>query len=202
MSAVLVKICGITNLDDALAAAEEGAGALGFNFWPESPRFIAPEAAAEICARLPRGVLKTGVFVDQTCRHAGDTLRQAGLDIAQLHGEPDAAPGFEFWLALPAGGAGTRALIERWSGASAFLVDSPAGAQRGGTGRPFDWALAAGLGVRTILAGGLDAGNAAAAIRAARPYGVDACSRLESSPGRKDRRKVRDFIRAALSAES
>lgn len=199
---MLVKICGITNLEDALAAAGDGAGALGFNFWPGSPRCITPEAAREICSRLPQGVLKVGVFVDEQPARIAEVMKLAGLDVAQVHGDPGPAPGFDFWIALPAGDAELRAKLERWSRASAFVIDTPAGAQRGGTGRVFDWTLAAGLGVRTILAGGLAADNVAAAIRAVRPYGVDACSRLETAPGRKDRRKVRDFIQAALSAES
>jgi phosphoribosylanthranilate isomerase len=202
MSAVLVKICGITNPDDALAAAEDGAGALGFNFWPQSPRYITPDAAREIAARLPRGILKAGVFVDEPLGNIREVMKHAGLDVAQIHGDPGAAPDFDFWIALSAGAPDLRASIEHWNTASAFLIDTPAGAQRGGTGRTFDWSLAAGLGVRTILAGGLGPDNVAAAIRAVKPFGVDACSRLESSPGRKDRRKVRDFIQAALSAES
>lgn len=195
----LVKICGITTLDDALQAAEAGASALGLNFWPRSKRYITPAAAAAITDKLPAGVLKVGVFVDATEAEFTAIASQAGLDIVQLHGFHKSTPGLRHWLAFSATEAGIRATMES-SGAEAFLIDTPAGDERGGTGRTFDWSLVRDLPGRIVLAGGLGPDNVAQAIRQVRPWGVDACSRLESAPGRKDHSKVTEFIRAARSA--
>lgn len=196
----LVKICGITTLDDALHACECGASALGFNFWPRSKRYIAPGAAAEIIARLPEGVLKVGVFVDTPESGFSAVAASAGLDLVQLHGGLREKLSIRHWQALSATDTDIQATMEN-SQAEAFLIDTPAGDERGGTGRTFDWSLVVGLAGKLVLAGGLGADNVAEAIRRVRPYGVDACSRLESSPGRKDRVKVMEFIRAARSAE-
>jgi phosphoribosylanthranilate isomerase len=196
---MLIKICGITTLDDALHAVEHGASALGFNFWPRSKRYIAPDAAAAIIARLPEGVLKVGVFVDAPETEYAPIVSATGLDLMQLHGHQTALPSIRHWLALAATDEGIQATM-KCSGAEAFLIDTPAGEERGGTGQTFDWSLVQGLEGRIILAGGLGPDNVAEAIRQVRPFGVDACSRLESSPGRKDRLKVTEFIRAARSA--
>ncbi|HPT28450.1 MAG TPA: phosphoribosylanthranilate isomerase [Bryobacteraceae bacterium] len=196
---MLIKICGITTLDDALHACECGASALGFNFWPQSRRYITPGAAAEISSRLPGGILKVGVFVDAPETEFAAIAPEAGLDIVQLHGHLGASPSTRHWLALTATDEDIQATMKD-SLAEAFLIDTPSGEERGGTGRTFDWALVEGLGGRIILAGGLGPENVAEAIRRVRPYGVDACSRLESSPGLKDRVKVMEFIRAARSA--
>jgi phosphoribosylanthranilate isomerase len=195
----LVKICGITTLDDALQAAEAGASALGFNFWPRSKRYITPASAAAITAQLPAGVLKVGVFVDAPATEATAVAVETGLDIVQLHGRIGADPAIRHWLAFSATEAAIRATMES-SGAEAFLIDTPAGDERGGTGRTFDWSLVRKLPGRIVLAGGLGPDNVAQAIREVRPWGVDACSRLESAPGRKDHTKVTEFIRAARSA--
>lgn len=195
----LVKICGITTLDDALQAAEAGASALGFNFWPRSKRYITPAAAAAITDKLPAGVLKVGVFVDAPVSEPTAVSAEAGIDIVQLHGLHASTPGLRHWLAFSATEAGIRATMEA-SGAEAFLIDTPAGDERGGTGRTFDWSLVRDLPGRIVLAGGLGPDNVAEAIRQVRPWGVDACSRLESAPGRKDHAKVTEFIRAARSA--
>ena len=196
---ILIKICGITTLDDALHAAEAGATALGFNFWPGSKRYVTPAAATEIISRLPAGVLKVGVFVDTAEGEFSAIAAQTGLDIVQLHGHTGASPSIRHWLALSATDARVQATMEN-CGAEAFLIDTPAGVERGGTGRTFDWSLVQGLTGRIILAGGLGPDNVAQAIRQTRPWGVDACSRLESAPGRKDPVKVLEFIRAARSA--
>ncbi len=195
----LIKICGITTLDDALQAAEAGATALGFNFWPGSKRYITPAAAAAIISQLPAEVLKVGVFVDAAESEYSTIAAQTGLDIVQLHGHLGPSPLIRHWLAFSATDAQVRATMES-SGAEAFLIDTPAGIERGGTGRTFDWSLVQGLAGRIILAGGLGPDNVAQAIRQVRPWGVDACSRLESAPGRKDHVKVLEFIRAARSA--
>jgi phosphoribosylanthranilate isomerase len=188
---MLVKICGITNREDAEAAVEAGASALGFIFHPQSPRFVTSEQAAHLADGLP--VLKVGVFVDQAPARVAETMRQAGLDVAQLHGSETAAQypaGVRVWKAQRV----THAVsIPEDDPAEAWLLDGPS------SGVPFDWGLAAGLPKRIILAGGLDAGNVRQAVERVRPWGVDACSRLESSPGRKDHTKMLEFLKAALA---
>lgn len=194
---VKVKICGLTNLEDALAAAECGADALGFIFAP-SPRQVTPEQVARIVAGLPPFVVKVGVFKDTELKTIQDTMSYCGLDLAQLHGsEPP-----EYCEALyPRTIKAFRAvdssfLVEmaRYR-ASAYLLDGP----RPGSGQPPDWELArrAALQKRIILAGGLTPESVAQAISLVRPYGVDVSSGVESSPGRKDHKKLAAFIRAA-----
>lgn len=193
-----IKICGITTAGDALDAVEAGATALGFNFYRGSPRYITPAGAAAITARLPGEILKVGVFVNETAATVKAALAEAGLDAAQLHGQesPDEAlAGVRLWKAFRVDGGFDPLELSRWR-VEAFLLDSSAG----GSGLTFDWRLAAGLGGKIVLAGGLDGSNVAEAIRAAKPWGVDSCSRLESAAGRKDRARVRDFVRAALAA--
>lgn len=191
----LVKVCGVTTLEDARQACDAGADALGFNFWPKSKRYIEPAAAACIIERLPGGVLMVGVFVEETPDSVEETARRTGIAVAQLHGECE-PPAMRWWRAWPATLAGIRAKMEA-SPAEAFLIDAPAGEAHGGTGEVFDWKLAAQLPGRVVLAGGLGPDNVAEAIATARPWGVDACSRLESAPGRKDHAKVAAFIGAA-----
>jgi phosphoribosylanthranilate isomerase len=191
-----VKVCGITHRDDALAAVEAGATALGFNFYRRSPRYITASAAAGITALLPGHVLKVGVFVNESAPNVAATLREAGLDIAQLHGDeaPGEAPaGVRLWKALQVNDRFEVKQLDDWQ-VEAILLDSAAG----GSGLTFDWRRAAGTGRRIVLAGGLDASNVAEAIRIARPWGVDSCSRLESAPGRKDHARMRAFIQQAL----
>jgi phosphoribosylanthranilate isomerase len=193
---MMVKICGITNLEDALAAVEGGARALGFNFWPGSLRYIAPDAAQELISQLPAGVWKVGVFVDEKPARVAAIARETGLDVVQLHGREMAAefpPGFRVWKAIRIGAQFDREALDQYP-AEALLLDGVA------NGVTFDWALAAGIRRKVILAGGLDAANVGAAIDQARPWGVDACSRLESAPGRKDHAKMSQFLKAALSA--
>jgi phosphoribosylanthranilate isomerase/REP element-mobilizing transposase RayT len=198
LSLPIVKICGITNREDALAAIEAGARALGFNFYPESPRYIAPEAAAELVASLPAPVWKVGVFVNERCERVADLARRLALDVVQLHGEepPEEYPeGLRVWKAAR---VDEHFAISDWNEcpAEAVLLDG----SRGGGGKSFDWSLAAGSKKKIVIAGGLDADNVRQAIQQARPWGVDACSRIESSPGKKDRAKMIGFIQAALSA--
>jgi phosphoribosylanthranilate isomerase len=192
---MMVKICGITTREDALAAAEAGASALGFNFYAKSPRYIAPEAAGEIGALLPGNILRVGVFVNESPAFVAAASAAAGLNVVQLHG--GAGGGIRVWRACRVDEAfGADSLDD--PSAEAFLLDTPSANLHGGTGRTFDWNIARGTGKRIILAGGLDASNVRLAIETAKPWGVDACSRLESSPGRKDARKVREFVKAAL----
>jgi phosphoribosylanthranilate isomerase len=196
---MIVKICGITNAEDAAAAIAAGATAIGFNFYPRSPRYIEPEAAARIATP---GARRIGVFVNQARGRMEEIARVAGLDTAQLHGEEGRAEfpsGLAVWKAVRVTADFTLAGHAE-SGAEALLLDGPAGELYGGAGRVFDWNLARGSGMRIVIAGGLDATNVAQAIAIARPWGVDACSRIESSPGRKDHKKMSALIHAALEA--
>ncbi len=191
---MMVKICGITNRDDALAAIDGGAAALGFNFYPASPRYIAPDRAAEIAAGLPAGVWKVGVFVDEPPETVLRIARQVGLDIAQLHGSetPEQYPrGMRVWKAIRMGPAG--AVGSPTFGAEAVLLDGPA------SGQVFDWTRVPQGIDKLILAGGLHAGNVRQAIEQVHPWGVDACSQIESSAGRKDHFKMTAFLKAALA---
>jgi len=197
---MMVKVCGITNREDAEAAAAAGATALGFNFYPRSPRYIAPELAAGIGAGLP--VKRVGVFVNEAREQVAGIAVLAGLDVVQLHGdEPpaDYPAGIAIWKAARVS-EGFDLAAWRDCPADALLLDGPAGLLYGGAGRAFDWRVAAACGRKIILAGGLDAANVREAIEQARPWGVDACSRIEIAPGRKDHRKMTDFIQAAREA--
>jgi phosphoribosylanthranilate isomerase len=196
---MIIKVCGITSREDAEAAAEAGANALGFNFWPGSPRYLSPEAAGPVVEAT--SVLKVGVFVDETADRIEAMMRDYKLDVAQVHGPLDRPLAVRHWRAFSAATADLKAMLEGLD-AEAALIDTPSQTQRGGTGRIFDWSLAAGLPGRIILAGGLGPDNVAEAIRQARPWGVDACSRLESQPGRKDHEKVRGYVEAARKAYS
>jgi phosphoribosylanthranilate isomerase len=207
---VKVKICGITEAADAFVAASAGADLLGFNFYAGSPRFIAPEKAAPIIAELPASVGKVGVFVNETVAAIAETVRIAGLTAVQLHG--DESPAIVAAVRSAGGVPVIKAVavgpdfeVSRLAdfGADAILLDAYSRAERGGTGATFDWEIARRVALaepRLYLAGGLGPDNVAAAILAAAPYAVDACSRLESVKGRKDARKVREFIAAAKSA--
>ena len=192
---MMVKICGITNLDDALAAVEGGASALGFNFWPRSPRYVSPASARLWIERLPATVCKVGVFVDEDRATVGEIVRQVGLDVVQLHGHESAADfpdGARVWKALRMGNSFDPASLDPYP-VEAVLLDGPA------NGVPFDWSMAAEISKKVIIAGGLDAANIRQAIQQARPWGVDACSRIESAPGKKDHTRMSQFLKAALA---
>jgi phosphoribosylanthranilate isomerase len=197
---VILKICGITNPEDAAAAVAGGATALGFNFWPRSPRYLAPEQAAAI--QTGAGIRRVGVFVNEAPGRVEEIVRIARLHVAQLHGDEGPAG---YPMALPVWkaarvSAGFDLSVYETCPAEALVLDGPAGELYGGSGQSFDWAVAAGLRKRIILAGGLDASNVAAAIAAAHPWGVDACSRIESAPGKKDHQKMNEFLQAARAA--
>jgi phosphoribosylanthranilate isomerase len=198
---VTVKVCGITNPGDAMACVESGVTVIGFNFHPPSPRYIPPEVAARISMSLPPGILKAGVFVDRSAAFVCEVAARVGLEIAQLHGDesPDQAPpDIQVWKTFHAGEEFSPALLNAFP-AYAYLLDTPS-EHYGGSGRTFDWASARVAGRRIVVAGGLGPDNVARAIRIARPWGVDACSRLESSPGRKDPARIREFVRRARQA--
>jgi phosphoribosylanthranilate isomerase len=192
---MMVKICGITNREDALAAVEAGASAIGFNFYRDSPRYISHTGAAMIGEKLPTNVWKVGVFVDEAPETIARIMIDAGLDVAQLHGL-STARGVRIWQAI---GVDNPSLAASGEEAEAVLVDSTDGVT-GGSGKTWDWSHAPHLAQRVIIAGGLDADNVRTAIQQAHPWGVDACSRIEKSPGLKDHEKMRNFIKAALAS--
>jgi len=193
---MMVKICGITNLEDATAAVEGGASALGFNFWRRSPRYMTPESARGLIDQLPSTVWKVGVFVDEDAATVARIAREAGLDIVQLHGQETAESfpqGARVWKAVRIRENFDVTRLNEYP-SEAILLDGPA------NGKTFDWSLAAHVSKKLIVAGGLDADNVRAAIDQAKPWGVDACSRLESAPGRKDHGKMAQFLKAALGS--
>ena len=196
---MIVKVCGIADEPDARAAIEAGANALGFNFWPGSPRYLTHQAASEFVPELT-GVLKVGVFVDSPAYEIAEIVERLRLDVVQLHGSAAAPFGIRFWRAVPVRKGFDSTTSLRDEAAEAYLLDAPAGALHGGSGQTFDWTLVRNSPRRIIVAGGLDASNVELAISTAKPWGVDACSRLEISPGRKDHAKVAAFVAAALSA--
>ena len=192
---MFVKICGITTREDALAAIGSGAQALGFNFVPSSPRFLNGHVAGEWIADLPLGIWKVGVFADCPAKEVAAICERWKLDVAQLHGseEPDQIPkGMRVWKAARVqNGFVPQNLFDFPS--EAVLLDGPA------SGVPFDWSKANPSGRKLILAGGLSPLNVREAVERVRPWGVDVCSRVEISPGRKDHRLMAQFIHSALS---
>ena len=203
---VLVKICGITNLADAQMAAEAGADLLGFMFYDQSKRFITHDNAADIIRNLPPWVVKVGVFVDPTAEGVMHAVTACGISMLQFHGEelPEFCTQFGL-MSIKAMPIRDDASIEalRAYHTDAWLLDSYVPGQKGGTGETFNWDLAVKarkLGRPIFLAGGLNPGNIADAVTRVRPYGVDVSSGVESAPGKKDPKKVRDFISAAKAA--
>jgi phosphoribosylanthranilate isomerase len=221
-----VKICGITNLEDALTAVEAGADALGFVFYEKSPRNITPETVSEIVLKLPRNLEKVGVFVGESAEYINEIVRKAGLTAAQLladaspMGQTVQEPGFphgsKMYVVLPASlllGDHGRFRAFGWNRESkdvisAVFIDAGTPEQPGGTGRTFDWhqaVHAADLikrsGFDLVVAGGLTPGNVTQAIEILKPWGVDVSSGVESKPGKKDPEKVRAFVAAVRQTE-
>jgi phosphoribosylanthranilate isomerase len=194
---LIIKICGIKTLEDALVCVQEGADALGFNFYKRSPRYIRPELVNEISAEIPTHIIRVGVFVDEPPPQMASIVREADLDVVQIHGGGKAPRGARLWRALNFGSDFEAADVEREANAEAFVLDSPAPGTFGGTGKTFDWTKIPKLKKKVVLAGGLSHLNVAEAIRIVQPWGVDACSKLEYEPGKKDFEKVSAFIRAA-----
>ncbi|MCL5291211.1 MAG: phosphoribosylanthranilate isomerase [Actinobacteria bacterium] len=195
-----IKICGITNIDDALAAAELGTDAIGFVF-AESPRRVSVRDAAGISSALPPFVLRIGVFVDETADEIIRAVEACALDGVQLHGENDLdiseRPGLRKIRIVR---IRTREDIERAARmeADAVLLDSKVEGSPGGTGVKFDWSLLSGVSFASplMLSGGLRVDDVSEAIRLVKPYAVDVSSGVESSPGQKDRAKIKAFIEA------
>jgi len=205
---VRVKICGITNLPDALAAVDAGADALGFMIYEQSPRAISIDSAAAITRELPPFVTKVGVFVDPAIELVKAALAKSQLNAIQLHGNETP----EFCADLRASvikafrieGPESLEPMRRYQ-TSAWLLDSFVPGKPGGTGSKFNWDLAVrakAWGRPILLAGGLTPENVASAVKQVQPYGVDVSSGVESAPGKKDRAKMRDFIAAAQAAGS
>ena len=204
-----IKICGITNIDDAFAAVAAGADALGFNFYKPSPRYIAPQTAREIVGQLPSSVLTVGVFVnEESPQSVTDIAREAGVTALQLHG--DESPSYCRELA-------DRYVIKTLTVSSDFdirmaqayeveaiMLDTRDSTLRGGTGRVFDWSIAIEVNKvvpKVFLAGGLSPENIEDAIELVRPYAVDACSALEDRPGIKNHERMRAFVDTARSVK-
>jgi phosphoribosylanthranilate isomerase len=192
-----IKICGITNLEDASFAVECGADALGFNFYSMSPRHVAPESAREIIEKIPDGITKVGVFVNHDALEVREIVEYCGLDLVQLHGDESSEYCRQFPSSLL-----IKAFSPREEGdlrklrsypVRAILVDAYDPLRYGGTGKRSDWRLAAKVKEThlLIIAGGLNADNIGEAIEIVSPHGVDINSGAESSPGRKDPQKVR-----------
>ena len=201
-----VKICGITNIDDALAAVTAGADALGFNFYKPSPRYITPQSAREIIEQLPASVLTVGVFVNEEA--AARIAAEAGVAALQLHG--DESPSYCRELAdryviktLAVSNDFDIDVIKSYK-VEAIMLDASDNKLRGGTGKTFDWSLArevSRLVPKLFLAGGLSPENIEEAIATVRPYAVDACSALEDRAGKKNHERMRAFIKAVRSVK-
>jgi phosphoribosylanthranilate isomerase len=189
---MFVKICGITNREDALDAVDAGARALGFVFYQRSPRGVDPANLEPWIGQIPADIWKVGVFVNESPETIEQIGSQLKLDIAQLHGAetPDRHPrGLRVWKAFRVEGD---TVPQPDYPAEAILLDGP------GSGRTFDWSLTRQILKPLILAGGLTAENVEEAIEKTNPFGVDTASGVESSPGRKDRKRMKMFIKAAL----
>jgi phosphoribosylanthranilate isomerase len=206
---VHVKICGLTTLPDALAAWQAGADLLGFIFVKQSPRYVPPDVAAEMVRGLREascGSPTVGVFANRPMAKVRRTAELVGLDLVQLHGNETPAQVAELRhpliVARRVSGAvpwDQLAMYDAW----AYLLDSHVPGKLGGTGQAWEYGLATEgrpPEARLILAGGLDPGNVADAVRAVRPWGIDVASGVEASPGRKDVHKMRAFVRQAKGA--
>jgi len=206
---IRVKICGITNAADALAAIDAGANLLGFNFYAKSPRHITDAEAARIRPQLPKKVKAVGIFVNSLPMEVAALCKSLKLDAAQLHGDESPETVAELARSIPVYKAFRvepdfrLATLDEYPEAFAFLFDAAHTGQYGGTGRTTDWDVArrAAVGRRIILAGGLNVENVTAAVRIVRPYGIDVASGVESKPGKKDHGRLREFIQEVRRGE-
>ncbi|MFI8479346.1 phosphoribosylanthranilate isomerase [Pseudomonas sp. NPDC078700] len=206
MSVVRSKICGITRLEDARVAIAAGADAIGFVFYPKSPRAVTIEQARAIIAELPPLVTTVGLFVDMPREQLQQLLKQVPLDLLQFHGDetPEQCEGFgrPYIKALRVKpGDDVAELIAPYASASGILLDTFVAGVPGGTGEAFDWTLVPqGLEMPIILAGGLTPDNVMAAISQVKPYAVDVSGGVEASKGLKDSSKVQAFVKAVRGA--
>jgi phosphoribosylanthranilate isomerase len=204
-----IKICGITNLEDARAAVDAGADALGFNFYKPSPRYIAPDASREIINQLPTTILTVGVFVNEPSpQSVADLARRASVTAIQLHGDesPDYCRAIENRYVIKALSAAADFDMQTALDydVEAILLDTKHDTLRGGTGRVFDWSIALevrGVVPKLYLAGGLGVDNIEDAINSVDPFAVDACSALEETPGKKSHERMRAFVKAIRSVK-
>ena len=203
---VKVKICGITNLADGLAAAEAGADAIGFMFYDKSPRAVSVELASSIARNLPPLIVKVGVFVDAPEELVSEATEKCSLDLLQFHGaeSPEYCSRFGL-MSIKAFRIQDRASLLDLPNyeTHAWLLDAYSPSQLGGTGETFNWDLALEAkkwGRPIFLAGGLTPQNVADAVRQAQPYGVDVSSGVEASLGKKDHAKIKAFVEAAKAA--
>jgi len=201
-----VKICGVTRIEDAIAAARLGADAIGLVFYASSPRCVSPEAAAQIVAALPPFVTAVGLFVDADPGEIRAIVQKAQLDLVQYHGEESpetcASIGLPYIKAIRMRpGTDVCAAANRYREARAILLDAYHADLRGGTGTEFDWdAVPRNVALPLILAGGLTPDNVTRAIAQIRPYAVDVSSGVEQTKGIKDAQRMEAFINAALKA--
>ena len=206
-----IKICGLTTLDDTLAALEAGADYLGFNFYPPSPRCLTTEACARLVSAVARrgaGVTTVGIFVNQAPDEVAAIMAATGLHLAQLHGDERPTDLARLWgrafkAVRDPSQVDFDALTEFSPGQPAFLLDANAPNAYGGTGQTADWAAARPLAARypIFLAGGLTPANVADAIAQVQPWGVDVASGVEAAPGRKDEHKMRAFVEAVRAVQ-
>lgn len=201
---IKVKICGITNIEDALAAVEYGADAIGFNFFRRSPRCIDPEDARSIALEIPSSVWRVGVFADAPAESVKEICQMVGLDYLQFHGdetpyycEQFAVP---YWKAFRPKNFHSLDLLAKYD-AAAYLIDTYQPGVLGGTGQKGNWSLAieAKKYGKIILAGGLKPENIENAVTVVQPWGVDVCSGIENEPGTKDLDRMARFIEIAKS---
>lgn len=202
-----VKICGITNLEDALLSAKFGADALGFNFYEKSPRYILPEKAREIIEQLPENVLKVGVFVNANLEKIIKTAETAKIDALQLHGEetPEfarelkAKTNLEIIKAFRVSPEFQPEDVLKYE-TDAILLDAFSPKEHGGTGETFDWEIAQKVQKifpKMYLAGGLSGNNVKDAVKEVKPFAVDVCSLVESRKGKKDEARLMSFVSQA-----
>lgn len=207
VSRTRVKFCGITNAEDALAAVQAGADAVGFVFCAGSPRAVTISRVSDICRLLPPFVARVGLFLDPKPEQVGAVLDALHLDLLQFHGAERAefCSSFQVPYMKAVGVRDNDSLedeIRRHAGAAALLFDSHGPGAAGGTGQTFDWQLLPrGLSRPIVLAGGLNAGNVAEAVRKVRPYAVDVSSGVESAPGRKDADLMKRFVAEVKGAD-
>jgi phosphoribosylanthranilate isomerase len=205
MAATKIKICGITNVEDALQAVAAGADALGFVFYAGSPRCVAAEQVRAITDQLPPFISKVGLFVNETRAKIEQMMATAGLNLIQLHGDEQPEDccfeSYPVIKALRVKSADSLQGLEAYR-TSALLLDAWSDEAYGGTGHSFDWQLLRSLSTERplILAGGLEPQNVAVAIATVNPYAVDVSSGVELMPGRKDHDKVKEFIKQVRNA--
>jgi phosphoribosylanthranilate isomerase len=214
-----VKICGMTNLEDALVAVDAGADAVGFVFYEKSPRCVTVETAREIVEKLPESVEKIGVFVGGSAKRIAEAIRQCGLTVAQIYLQETFQFTDAFFRDFPFRVivaistkligehkiTGFHLANEARDKLVAALIDSGNSERPGGTGETFDWRtvapLADAIGLKLVVAGGLNSNNVGEAIETLKPWGVDVVSGVEARPGKKDPDKVRAFVQAVREAD-